>query len=99
MKYSDGLVLCLSGCLKQNRLSPLSDVKSVVMKSASSSANLQGLLQIEKVAPAFERLLWGTLFLKQENLLLFAISMNVCMHWDCSLREREVLPEMNIENC
>lgn len=67
LKYSDGSVLCLSGCLKQNRFSPLSDVKSVVMKSASSSASLQGLLQIEKVAPAFEWLLWDTLSSKQEK--------------------------------
>lgn len=75
LKYSDGSVLCLSGCLKQNRFSPLSDVKSVVMKSASS-ANLQGLLQIEKVAPAFEWLLWDTLSSKQENLLPLTISGN-----------------------
>lgn len=98
LKYSDGSVLCLSGCLKQNRFSPLSDVKSVVMKSASSSANLQGLLQIEKVAPAFEWLLWDTLSSKQENLLLLTISGNVCMLWDCSWGGREKLPEMNTEN-
>lgn len=44
LKYSDGSVQCLSGCLKQNKFSTLSDVKSVVMKSSSSNANLQGLL-------------------------------------------------------
>lgn len=45
LKCSNGSVLCLSGCLKENKFSALSDVKSVVMKSASSPANLQGLLQ------------------------------------------------------
>lgn len=88
LTYPGGSVLCLSGCLKQNKFSPLSDVKSVVMKSASS-ANLQALLQTEKVAPAFEQLLWDTLFSKHENLLLLTISRNMCMLWDRSLRERE----------
>lgn len=45
LKCSNGSVLFLSGCLKQNKFSALSAVKSVVMKSASSPANLQGLLQ------------------------------------------------------
>lgn len=64
------------------------DVKSVVMKNASS-ANLPWLLQIEKVASAFEWLLWNTHFSKQKNLLVLTISRNVCMLWDHSLRERE----------
>lgn len=39
---------------------------------------LQGLSQVEKAVFAFEQLLWDTLFSKQENLLLLAVSWNVC---------------------
>lgn len=49
------------------------------MKSASaSSANSQGLSQVQKGAPAFEQLLWDAFFSKQANLLLLAVSRNVC---------------------
>lgn len=36
----------------------------------------------------------GNFFSKQENLFLLAIGRNVC--WDCSLREGEMLLEMNM---
>lgn len=68
------------------------------MQSASSAANWEGLLQMEKVAPAFEWLLWDALFSKWENVLLLAVSGNVGLLWGPSLRDGEMLSELKIEN-
>lgn len=65
-----------------------------VMKSAcASSANLQGLSQVRKSAPAFEQLLWDTFFSKQESVTPGC--KQECVLWVCSLRDRKIPPEMN----